>query len=65
MKAKGLAQCLAYRKCSVSLTFYIIIGVIGRTSEHLDSCDFFFFLNDYIIYFFGCVGSSFLCEGFL
>ena len=48
------------------------LASITTHSYNFFSCDenffFFFFLNllfIYYVYFFGCVGSSFLCEGFL
>ena len=41
-----------------------------RVVSHVDfffysTCQFSFFIIIYCFYFFGCVGSSFLCEGFL
>ena len=39
---------------------------ISKNSVELESCFFFILINLFIYSFiFGCVGSSFLCEGFL
>lgn len=40
MNAKGLAQCLAYSKCSVSFSLSIVIVGVGHTSGNLDSCEY-------------------------
>ena len=41
------------------------MAILSGSSEIPDLFFFFKFLINYYYYFFGCVGSSFLCEGFL
>ena len=56
-----LAICiLSFVRCLFKSLAYILIGVLSCVTE-------FFFLKKLFIYLFifGCVGSSFLCEGFL
>ena len=53
---------------------FLLIGLLGNRETHAhlskaqaQGCSFFFFFFKLFIYLFiyGCVGSSFLCEGFL
>ena len=44
---------------------YLGHGFWGRHSGSEEVFIYFFLINLFILFIFGCVGSSFLCEGFL
>ena len=57
--------CLTFGKLSNCFHYRGIISKLLYFVNSMPLLFFFFLINLFLYLFFGCVGSSFLCEGFL